>query len=241
ACVDAGAETRAELSIRAARADERMALVDRAVAVVVESVAARLDALVAAGIEALPPERPTAGRGGAGAHPVRVAEARGRREPLVGRPVAVVVAPVADLGACEVARVLAAVRGLAVAVVVAGEATRERAAPARARRDAVGIRADPTAGPAVARVGRERVALVGHPVAIVVDRVATLELRARRAMAAQGPARTAHHAGRAGAGVAAARCASARVALVDVAVAVVVEAVARLGARPRSAGARQRP
>src|SRR5690606_8447935 len=142
ACVDAGAETRAELSIRAARADERMALVDDAVAVVVERVAARLDALVGAGIEALPPERPTAGRSGAGAHPVRVAEARRRREPLVGRAVAVVVASVADLGACEVARVLAAVRGQAVAVVVAGEAARERAAPARARRDAVGIRAD---------------------------------------------------------------------------------------------------
>src|SRR5690606_36788362 len=143
--VGAGAQAGAELAVRAGGAGEGEGLGHAAVAVVVQPGAARLHALVGARVEALPPERALAGRGGAAADAVGVAVARGRGEPLVRRAVAVVVAAVADLGAGELARVLAAVGGVAVAIVVAGDAAAEHAGAARADGHAVGVAADAAA------------------------------------------------------------------------------------------------
>src|SRR5690606_3242333 len=139
--VGAGAPARPELAVRARRADERVRLVDAPVAVVVERVAARLVALPARGIVALPPARAPARRARAGAHAVRVAEEARRHEALVDRAVAVVVAPVAHLGAGEVAGVLAAVGLAPVEVVEAGGTARDAARAGHAGGRRVGERA----------------------------------------------------------------------------------------------------
>src|SRR5690606_30561973 len=83
-------------TVEAARAEQRIALVHRAVAVVVEPVAERFGLLEGRGIGALPASRAAADRDRPAAHPVGIAEVARAHEPLVDETVAVVVAPVAD-------------------------------------------------------------------------------------------------------------------------------------------------
>src|SRR5690606_38906179 len=85
-----------------------------------------------------------------------------------------------------------------------------------------------------------RVAVVHRSVAVVVEPVAGLGDRANRALAHDHAAAAHLGAAHALAHRAAARAAAAGVALVDRAVAVVVEAVARLGAAARRADAHER-
>jgi len=133
-----------------------------------------------------------AGRAGARTHAVGVAEGRGCREALVDHAVAVVVEPVAHLGACVGARKLATVGGIPIAIDEAGSAAAHDAAAAGAGRTRVGEGADVAAAAAAARIGRvqiagvdDAVAVVVDAVAVVVDAVAGLQARAHAADAAQ--------------------------------------------------------
>src|SRR5690606_18180133 len=197
--------------VGAARAAATDVLVGARVAVVVEPVAGRGHRAPAARADERSADAARrAGDALADVAPVRDAATR---IALVDVAVAVVVAPVARLGARP-------------SPADAGEVTVDAGHGARRA----------LADVAPARAGA-RYALVDDVVAVLVGAVAGLGARAHAADAGQRARHARKHAGRARADVGPTRCPAAGVSFVDVAVAVVVDPVAALGARPDLADA----
>ena len=189
------------------------ALVDAAIAVLVDAVAGLDPAVAHAALaavggvpvavdEALRAARQDAGaaltRGDAlveGADVVAAAAVRWvalKVETLVGAAVAVLVLAVAGLVAARRAGILAAIPGVAVQVDEARVAGRHRAQPRAADALGAGGRAGSAAGAAVSEIGVEIEALVGGVIAVVVQPVADLDAAVRghapRLAAVLGPA-----------------------------------------------------
>ena len=201
--VRAGALARALFAVIARQALGRLRIVDDAVAVVVLAIAQRLGLDDAAGLRHRRAVVADPAIGTIAGHR-RVDRAladrrtdRGRRaDLLVDRAIAIVIDAVAHLGA-RVALRFAAVRRVAIVVVVAGgarEATRgERTG--RNRVVARGERAAVTAHAAVVDIGLGVEALVDRTVAIVIQVVAELEARRGEAVALLRAALTRQRAG----------------------------------------------